>query len=186
MGDRGLPAVVRVARLLRRRAILQGPNKASDIVCVLGTFLCPILSFVLLAWHDVCPVPECGQFDFFSVNLVLAVAVALACQYCGFVFAETREHMSRLLSGMPTHALAVTALLLSMYWPYFTYWGPSFFRRNVWMGTYQATTPGPCPTVQQVLATPLASLGGVGCARERVCRPVQCRWPMQRRTATAA
>lgn len=151
-----LPSCVSLAFYAAARSF-KGPNKASDILCVLGTFLCPILSFVLLAWHDVCPVPECGQFDFFSVNLVLAVAVALACQYCGFVFAETREHMSRLLSGTPTHALAVTALLLSMYWPYFTYWGPSFFRRNVWMGTYQATTPGPCPTVQQVLATPLAS-----------------------------
>lgn len=127
--------------------------RVSDALCVVGTALVPTLSFAFLSAHDVCPVPECGQFDFFSVNLVLAVVVVLACQYCGFVFAEARDRLSRLLSGTPVHALAVVALLLSMYWPYFTYWGPSYYRRNVWMGVYQATTPGPCPTTEQVLAT---------------------------------
>ena len=39
--------------------------------------------------------------------------------------------------------------------PYFTHWDPSHYRRNAFVGTYQATTPPvyTCPTVAQVQAT---------------------------------
>ena len=52
---------------------------------------------------------------------------------------ETRFHFHRRLSGGAGAAICILALLLSCFWPAFTYWGVSHYRRNAFIGTYVLT-----------------------------------------------
>ena len=115
------------------------------------------------------PVPDCGMYDFLSLNLAHALLLLLACLHGGFAAQEASAAARRLLGGAPAGALCVGALLFSMYWPYFTAWQPAYVRRNAMLMTYQSDLPPSCPTNATVMATPRAQRWAVWDAGSASC-----------------
>ena len=65
----------------------------------------PVVAFALLSAAPVCPVPDCGMYDFLSLNLAHALLLLLACLHGGFAAQEASAAARRLLGGAPASTL---------------------------------------------------------------------------------
>eukprot|EP00293_Proteomonas_sulcata_P021204 CAMPEP_0184289124 /NCGR_PEP_ID=MMETSP1049-20130417/1572_1 /TAXON_ID=77928 /ORGANISM="Proteomonas sulcata, Strain CCMP704" /LENGTH=325 /DNA_ID=CAMNT_0026595781 /DNA_START=345 /DNA_END=1320 /DNA_ORIENTATION=- len=118
------------------------------------------MSSFLLAVHEICPIPHCGEWDSLSVNTAQAVVLVVICYLTGFLVTESLDSIEAVLSGPPLAGMAVTAYLLSSYWPVFTFWGEQFIRKNAWLITYQEVEVYPLSPVS--VETPERMPGGMG------------------------
>lgn len=96
------------------------------------------------ATHPVCPLPGtldstvvCGRFDMLTKNLFQAILIIFHCYLAGFCASEVEPYAKDLFSRV-AKGISVMVLLLSLYWPYFTYWGPNYIRENAFLKTYQS------------------------------------------------
>ena len=78
------------------------------------------------------------EFDWLSENVYAAFSFVLMCysvgHYVGDHMAELRQAWAS--TRIPKGSLCVLLILLSSYWPFFTYWAESTLRRNAFLITF--------------------------------------------------
>ena len=115
---------------LGRRAI-----HAHDMFVTAATLALPVIGFGSLTAHAMCPLSECYQYDWMSINTVQAVALIFVCLLSGFMMGDGSRAVIRVLSKTPSQAICITMLLASVFWPALTFWGESHARRSAFLMT---------------------------------------------------
>eukprot|EP00287_Rhodomonas_sp_CCMP768_P009090 CAMPEP_0196723952 /NCGR_PEP_ID=MMETSP1091-20130531/5993_1 /TAXON_ID=302021 /ORGANISM="Rhodomonas sp., Strain CCMP768" /LENGTH=518 /DNA_ID=CAMNT_0042066015 /DNA_START=28 /DNA_END=1584 /DNA_ORIENTATION=- len=139
----GMPVATFVSLLLLWAPGTQGAVR--DGCAVLSTLWMALSTFVFTGYHSMCPVQEggCSMYEWLSKNMTQALLLIILMYLTGFLANETAPHAQRVLRGAIANGLAVCTLLLSAIWPFFTYWGKEYLRRNGFTATYQAIPTDP-------------------------------------------
>ena len=136
-----------LGNLLLRNAVGQDGGEGNsrngfyaDLLHLFGSLLVPLSSFIFLGANDVCPLSICKKYQWVSQNLVYALDLIIVCNLTGFVAGETRPQFQRVMTATKWNELVpILALLVSCFWPHFTYWAPQYIRRTMFLMTYQST-----------------------------------------------
>ena len=118
-----------------------GREATRALLCLLGIGFLVAGTFAMSV-HPVCPTQRagCGEFAWLSVNMALSLVLIFLCYLVGFAAEECSSDIASALANRPAAAglTAVSALMLSCFWPLFTYWGEDSIRRSGFLKVYQS------------------------------------------------